>query len=86
MNASSGYQNLKLDEGSSYFTLSSCLFCRYRSIIKPFGAALAGDMFQMKTEELFSGMPNVVRTADDNLIAGFDEQGMDHDDTLEKVL
>ena len=43
-------------------------------------------MFQKKTDELFSGMPNVFRTADDILIAGFDEWCKDLDMTLEKVL
>ena len=31
-------------------------------------------------------MPNVFDIADDILIAGFDEQGKDHDETLYKVL
>ena len=31
-------------------------------------------------------MPNVFSIADDILIAGFDGQGKDHDETLEKVL
>ena len=31
-------------------------------------------------------MPNVFRIGDDILIAGFDEQGKDHEETLDKVL
>ena len=42
-------------------------------------------MFQ-KIDQLFSGMPNVFGIADDMLIICFDEQGKDHDETLEKVL
>ena len=52
----------------------------------PFRAVPAGDMFQKKIVELFSGMQNVFGFADDILIAGFDEQGKDHDETLHKVL
>ena len=43
-------------------------------------------MFQKKMDKLFSGMPNVFGIADVILIAGFDKQGTDHDDTLDKVL
>ena len=43
-------------------------------------------MFQKKINELFSGMPNVFDIADDILIAGFNEQDNDHDETLGKVL
>ena len=60
-------------------------FGSYRYIRLPYVATLAGDMFQ-KIGELFSGMSNVYGIADDILIEGFNEQGNDHDETLEKVL
>ena len=40
-----------------------------------------GDMFQKKTDGLYSGMPTVFSIADDILIAGFNEEGRDHDTT-----
>ena len=43
-------------------------------------------MFQKKIDELFSGMQNVFGIADNILIACFDKQDKDHDETLEKVL
>ena len=43
-------------------------------------------MFQKKIDESFSRMPNAFGIADDILIAGLDEQGCDHDSTLDKVL
>ena len=49
-------------------------------------AAQVGDMFQKKINKLFSSMPNVFSIADDILIAGFDEQGKDHNETLNEVL
>ena len=43
-------------------------------------------MLQKKTDELFSDMPNIFSIADDILIAGFGEQGEDHNAMLDKVL
>ena len=42
-------------------------------------------MFKKKIDNLFSSMPNVFSNADDILIAGFNEQSKDHDETLHKV-
>ena len=85
IDASSGYDNLKLDERSSYLTIS-CPFARYRYIKLSFGVDPVGDMFQKKIDELFSDMSNVFNIADDILIAGFNEQDKDQDETLDKVL
>ena len=86
IDASSGYNNLKLDMQSSYLTTFSCPFSGYRCIWLPFGMAPAGDMFQRKIDKLFNRIPNVFSIADDILIAGFDELGRGHDATLDKVL
>ena len=43
-------------------------------------------MFQKKVDELLSSIPKAFGIADDILIAGFDEQGTDHDETLYRVL
>ena len=57
INAGSGYHNPKLDERSSYLTLFSCPFGRYRYIRLQFGATPAGNLSQKKkTAELFSGI------------------------------
>ena len=42
-------------------------------------------MFQCKTDEIFSDMPNVFGIVDDILIIGYDENGADHDTTVHKV-
>ena len=55
-----------------------CLFGRYRYVRLPFGAAPSGDMFKKKTDELLSGVPNVIGLADDILMAGFEKDGRDH--------
>ena len=86
INAISGYHNLKLDERSLYLTMFSCPVGRYGYIRLPFRGAPARDVFQKKINELSSGMPNAFDTADDIAIIVFDEQGKNHDKTLEKVL
>ena len=43
-------------------------------------------MLQKKIDKSFIGMPHVFGIADDILIAGFNEQGKNHDETFEKVL
>ena len=58
-------------ESISYLTFS-CPFGRYQYIRLPFQAALVGDMFQKKINELFSGIPNEFGITVDILIAGFD--------------
>ena len=45
-----------------------------------------GDMFQQKIDKIFKDQPNVFGIADDNLFVGYDNDGKDHDYTLQKVL
>ena len=86
IDASLGYHNLTLDKQSSYLTTFACLFGRYRYKQLPFGAALAGDMFQCKIDEIVNDMPNVFGIADDILVIGYDKDGADHDEAVYKVL
>ena len=86
IDASLGYHNLKLDKQSSYLTTFACLFGRYRYKWLPFGAALVGDMFQCKIDEIFNDMPNVFGIADDILVTGYDKDGTDNDEAVNKVL
>ena len=46
------------------------------------GAAWAGNMFQRKFNEIANDLPNVFGIADDILVAGYDTDGKDHDDTI----
>ena len=86
IDVSSGYHNLKLDKQSSYLTTFACPFGRYRHKHLPFEAALAGDMFQCKTDKIFNDMPNVFGIADGILVIGYDKDGKDHDEEIYKVL
>ena len=82
---SSGYCDLKLIN-KSYLTTFSCLFDRYQYIRLLFGEVPVGDMFEKKVDKLFNNIPNVFGISNDILIAGFDEEGSDHDKMLKKVL
>ena len=62
------------------------IFHRYKNKRFPFGAALTGDMFQRKIDEILKDLSNVFGTADDILVVGYDRDGKDHDDTLQSVL
>ena len=86
IDVSSGYHNLKLDKKSSYLTTFACPFGWYQYKHLPFGAAPASDMLQCKIDEIFSDMPNVFGIADDILVIGYDEDGVDHDAAVYKVL
>ena len=86
IDASSGYHNLKLDKQSSYLTTFSCPFGRYQYKQLPFGAVLAGNMFQQKIDEIFNDMPNVFGIADNILVIGYDKDGADHDEAVYDVL
>ena len=70
-----GYHNLKLDKKSSYFMMFMSQFGRYRYKWLPFGAALEGDMFQRKIDDIFKDIPNVFGIADDILVAGYEADG-----------
>ena len=80
------YYNFKLDEKLFYFMMFACQFGWYRYKRLPFGAALAGDMFQRKIDEIFKDIPNVFGIADDILVAGYEADGRDHGHTILRVL
>ena len=45
-------------------------FGRYRYTVMPFGATVAGDVFQNKLDECFGHIPNVIVIADDIMVVG----------------
>ena len=55
----------------------------YRYKWLPFGAALTGDMFQWKIDEIFKDLSNEFGTADDVLVVGYEADGKDHDETVQ---
>ena len=43
-------------------------------------------MFQHKIDETFNDIPNVFGIADDILVIGYNKDGTDHDETVNRVL
>ena len=64
----------------------TCPFGRYRYKHLPFGAVLAGNMFQHKIDDIFNDIHNVFCIADDILVIGYDKDGTDHNEAVYKVL
>ena len=81
-----GYWHQQLDEQSSYLTTFNTKFGRYRYTVMPFGATVAGDVFQCKLDECFGHIPNVIVIADDIMIVGKKPDHKDHDQALTSQL
>ena len=64
----------------------ACQFGRQRYKQLPFGAALAGDMFQRKINKIFKDLPNVFSIAGDILVVGYEADSKDHDKIVHMVL
>ena len=81
-----GYWHQQLDEQSSYLTTFNTEFGRYRYTVMPFGAKVAGDVFQHKLDECFGHIPNVIVIAGDIMIVGKKPYHKDHDQALTTLL
>ena len=60
----------------------ACQFGRYMYKRLPFGAAIAGDMFQRNIDEIFKDVQNVFGIGDYILVARYEADGKDHDETV----
>ena len=81
-----GYWHQKLDEPSSYMTTFNTEFGRYRYTVIPFGATVAGDVFQCMLDECFGHIPNVIVIVDDIMVVGKQPNHKDHDQALTTLL
>ena len=61
-------------------------FGRYRYTVMPFGATIAGDVFQGKLDQCFGHLQNVIVIADDIMIVGKQPKHKDHDLALTTLL
>ena len=77
-----GYWHQQLDEQSSYMTSFNTEFGRYRYTVMPFGATVAGDVFQHKLDECFGYIPNVIVIADDIMVVGKQPNHKDYNQAL----
>ena len=78
-----GYWHQQLDEQSSHMTTFNTEFGRYRYTVMPFGATVAGDVFQHKLDNCFGHIPNVIVNADDIMKQ---PNHKDHDQALTTLL
>ena len=60
-----GYWHQELYKSSSFLTTFNTEFGCYRYTVMPFGATVAGDVFQCKLDQCFDQIPNVIVIADD---------------------
>ena len=81
-----GYWHQQLDEQSSFLTTFNTEFGRYRCAVMPFGATVAGDVFQCKLDECFGHIPNVIVIADDIMTVGEKPDHKDHDQAHKSLL
>ena len=81
-----GYWHQQLVEQSSCMTTFNTEFGRYRYTVMPFGATVAGDVFQHKLDECFGHISNVIVIGDDIMIVGKRQDQKDHDQVLTTLL
>ena len=61
-------------------------FSRYRYTVMPFGATVAGDIFQRKLDQCFGHLKNVIMIANDIMVVGKQPNHKDHNIALTKLL
>ena len=81
-----GYWHQELDEASSFLTTFNTEFGRYRYTVMPFGATVAGDVFQCKLDQCFGHIKNVIVISDDIMVVGKQHNHRDHDQALTNLL
>ena len=85
-NCKKGYWNQDLDEASSFLTTFNIKLGRFRYTIMPFGARVAGNVFQHKLYQCFGHLKNVIVIADDIMIVGKKPSHSDHGQALTTLL
>ena len=81
-----GYWHQELDKASSYLTTFNTEFGRYRYTVMPFGATVAGNVFQRNLDQCFGHLQNVIVIADDIMVIGKQPNHKDHDLALTTLL
>ena len=86
LNCSKGYWHQLLDDESSYLTTFNTEIGRFRFTRMPFGATVAGNVFQHILDSIFLHLENVMIIADDKMVIGYQEDEQDHDKALTHLL
>ena len=80
-----GYWHQELHKPSSFLTTFNTEFGHYRYTVMPFGATVAGDVFQFKLGQFLGQIPNVIVIADDIMVVGKMQNHRDHDQALKTL-
>ena len=81
-----GYLHQQLDEASSYLSTFNTEPGRFRYTVMPFGATVAGDIFQCKLDQCFGQIKTVIVIPDDIMIVGKKAHHNDHDQGVTTLL
>ena len=73
LNHSKGYWHQPLDDKSSFLTTFNTEIGQFRFTVMPFGATVAGDVFQRKLDSIFLNLENVMIVPDDIMVIGHQE-------------
>ena len=85
-NCKKGYWDQELDESSSFLITFNTELGTFRYTMIPFGATVAGDIFQYKLEQCFGHLRNVIVIADNIMIVGKKPCHSNHDQALTTLL
>ena len=81
-----GYWHQQLDEASSFMTTFNTELGRFWYTVMPFGATVAGDVFQYKLDESFGKLKQVIIIADDIMVVGYKPDHSSHDQAFTNLL
>ena len=73
LDCSKGYWHQLLDDESSYLTTFNTEIGQFQFTRMPFGATVAGNVFQCKLDSIFLHLENVMIIADDIMVIGYQE-------------
>ena len=81
-----GFWHQQLNEGSSFLTTFNNEFGTFCHTAVPFGATVAGNVFQHNLDDCFGKTEQVIRIADDIMIVGYKPDHSYHDQAFTNIL
>ena len=81
-----GYWHQQHDETSSFMTTFKTELGRFWYTVMPFGATVAGDVFQRKLDEHFGKLKQAIIITDDIMVVGYKPGHCDHDQAFTNLL
>ena len=85
-NCRKGFWHQQLDEASSFLTPVNTELGTFHYTVMPFGATVAGDVFQHKLDECFGKIEQVIIIAYDIMIVGYKSDHSDHNQAFTNLL